>query len=229
MIVPQPRFKTACQYRLASRSEKEVERPVRCPNCRKKGGFWRHGLYVRHVREKGLKVRVEIYRFLCRYCRRTISRSYAFSVPYRHFSVREMGQVIESYTVGGDSYLEVATGVSVQHEGRKEGCMAPEQVFRWVKFIAEISETLLAQIQRYLIQRGAKHWNLPAPAESPSAVRAKNDIKAAQLNGLASFIRYGDSLESVQQNICKLSNLFLDFTETRRWLLSPHTLHCALF
>jgi hypothetical protein len=230
MIVPEYRFRTLPEYQAASESERVPSRPEQCPGCHATKGIWRHTPYQRFVLERGNRVSVTIHRFFCSKCAGAISCLYAFLVPYRRFSLEVMSVAAESYAETGDTYLELAEEISMQRGWMEEsGKLIAEQIFRWVKVLTDKANTLTTQLQRYFIQRGTGEWLLVSGGHCPSAYRAKSAEKAKNLNIFAHFLDLGRLHSRSEENLAKLSLLFLKETETKSWLLSQHYLQCALF
>jgi hypothetical protein len=62
-------------------------RPGYCPLCRTKGPLTAHGFYVRTLVDNGFNGIIRVRRYLCRFCRRTVSLLPQFTLPYLRFGV----------------------------------------------------------------------------------------------------------------------------------------------
>ena len=78
-------------------SQKRIAAPRRCPNCRKIGRLRALGYYHRYTtRFKAGTLEIQIRRFRCFHCRRTISFLPSFLQPYRLV----INETIEAYMAG---------------------------------------------------------------------------------------------------------------------------------
>ena len=62
-------------------------RPDHCPQCQAAQGLPAHGFYRRTLVEAGFDGSIRVRRYLCRFCRRTVSLLRQFALPYLRFSV----------------------------------------------------------------------------------------------------------------------------------------------
>lgn len=62
-------------------------RPACCPLCDAKHALIAHGFYLRTLVDKGFDSIIRVRRYLCRFCRRTVSWLPEFALPYLRFSV----------------------------------------------------------------------------------------------------------------------------------------------
>jgi hypothetical protein len=66
-------------------------RPDRCPLCRAKHTLISHGFYCRTIVAKDFDGIIRVRRYLCRFCRRTVSLLPEFALPYLRFSIITIG------------------------------------------------------------------------------------------------------------------------------------------
>jgi hypothetical protein len=66
-------------------------RPACCPLCQAKHALISHGFYCRTIETKGFDGIIRIRRYLCRFCRRTVSLLPEFALPYLRFSIITIG------------------------------------------------------------------------------------------------------------------------------------------
>jgi transposase-like protein len=63
-------------------SDADRYRPRSCPQCEAKRPLIAHGFYNRSLQERAFDGMIRVRRYLCRYCRRTVSLLPAFALPY---------------------------------------------------------------------------------------------------------------------------------------------------
>jgi hypothetical protein len=70
---------------LATSAHLRIRRPMRCPHCRRIKCMNALGFYCRSATaiESGRVVRIFVRRFMCVFCRRTVSLLPSFAQPYR--------------------------------------------------------------------------------------------------------------------------------------------------
>ena len=90
------------------KARQEASPPAECPRCRLADVFWRHGSYLRQVREWAEKAAVKIYRYICKECSLTLSCLYGFVVAYRRCSAKMVTEATEGYATEPASYRELA-------------------------------------------------------------------------------------------------------------------------
>ena len=69
---------------VAEGFHRQVCPPPQCPHCQHPHALWAHGFYRRNIsRLQRGHLRLWIRRFLCRFCRKTVSVLPSFAQPYR--------------------------------------------------------------------------------------------------------------------------------------------------
>jgi transposase-like protein len=62
-------------------------RPDHCPQCQAAQGLTAHGFYRRTLVDAGFDGSIRVRRYLCRFCRRTVSLLPQFALPYLRFGI----------------------------------------------------------------------------------------------------------------------------------------------
>ena len=83
-------------------------RPDHCPQCQAAQGLTAHGFYRRTLVEAGLDGSIRVRRYLCRFCRRTVSLLPQFALPYLRFSVTVMALFLMARLRDGHSLVAAA-------------------------------------------------------------------------------------------------------------------------
>lgn len=91
-------------------------RPNRCPLCQARCCFLAHGFYYRTVVHLDFDDSIPVRRYLCRLCRRTVSRLPDFILPYLRHSILIIGLFLVSRLLGHAQLTRSgAGGFSAQH------------------------------------------------------------------------------------------------------------------
>jgi transposase-like protein len=83
-------------------------RPERCPLCRARACFLAHGFYYRTLVHVQFDESIPVRRYLCRLCRRTVSRLPDFVLPYLRHSIIIIGLFLVSRLLATRSLREAA-------------------------------------------------------------------------------------------------------------------------
>ena len=83
-------------------------RPDHCPQCQAAQGLTAHGFYRRTLVEAGFDGSIRVRRYLCRFCRRTVSLLPQFALPYLRFSVTVMALFLMARLRDGHSLVAAA-------------------------------------------------------------------------------------------------------------------------
>src|SRR6201987_67451 len=75
-------FGGSIQEHQQERFAGDLSRPRYCPQCAAKRPLIAHGFYNRSLQERAFDGMLRVRRYLCRYCRRTVSLLPAFALPY---------------------------------------------------------------------------------------------------------------------------------------------------
>ena len=179
----------------------EIPRPQQCfyDQCRLKEPLRKNGSYTRQVIYWGLYFLVQILRFRCRRCGRTVSCPYGWLVPYYRFTAEVIAACIEAYASREVKYRDLSTAVSdlefvepeldvraeklygeVAEESTKRQAgddgdprfrPAYTTIFYWVNFVCKRVEALLMQLQKELVQKKKRGKEV---AELPAESHAEN-------------------------------------------------------
>jgi hypothetical protein len=160
------------------------ELPEICPQCKERQPFWKHGRYNRQVKVPGDETRVEILRFICKWCSLTISCLYKFLVAYRHYASEAVAVFVERYAQEMTSYRELAWS-----QAEPSACTAT--AYRWIAETSRKSEQLLTLMQKEMVAADLWQEDLPVQIACPNAGKAANTTKRLCLDKLASVVATG--------------------------------------
>ncbi len=221
MIIPCFAIKSLEEYQNLSDAV-ELRKPTLCEACGSTNCFWGHGSFQRTVVHEGIETLVQIKRFLCRWCGKTVSLLFSFLVAYRKHSASTVAAGVEKYSSSETSYRKISTDLSSLDSEDRPPNPSHGTVFRWVKDIALRAESLCFHLQKELILRG-KHLQA-SKAESgycPNSWKAKTEQKRTHLDTLAEYVHLGSLLvESSEKILEELHAVFLRNVETIQMILS---------
>ena len=83
-------------------------RPDHCPQCQAAQGLTAQGFYRRTLVDAGFDGSIRVRRYLCRFCRRTVSLLPQFALPYLRFSVTVMALFLTVRLRDGHSLVAAA-------------------------------------------------------------------------------------------------------------------------
>jgi|SRR5215831_14873258 len=95
-------------YDIKESSAADRYRPDRCPLCGARACFLAHGFYYRTVVHVELDQSIPVRRYLCRLCRRTVSRLPDFVLPYLRHSIVIISLFLVSRLLAACSLREAA-------------------------------------------------------------------------------------------------------------------------
>jgi transposase-like protein len=84
------------------------DRPDRCPQCQAAHELTAHGFYRRTLVDTGFDGSIRVRRYLCRFCRRTVSLLPQFALPYLRFSVTLMALFLMARLRAGHTLVAAA-------------------------------------------------------------------------------------------------------------------------
>lgn len=165
------------------------ERPRRCHKCGGRDCFWAHGRYWRTVEEGGQSEELEIARFKCSVCGRTVSALPWFVIPGRRYAVKTVAQGIEGYATQPETYKDGVTKLGADGP-------SPAQLFCWVSLLVGRVKELLLDVQSWCVSDLIEEDELLKceAAECPNASKAQIPGKGQLLDDLAKLISYGSAL-----------------------------------
>jgi hypothetical protein len=88
-------------------------RPDHCPQCQAAQGLTAHGFYRRTLVDAGFDGSIRVRRYLCRFCRRTVSLLPQLALPYLRFSVTVMALFLMARLRDGHSLVAAAAGAGL--------------------------------------------------------------------------------------------------------------------
>jgi hypothetical protein len=80
-------FSGSAQQYAEEVSNPDRYRPDHCPQCPARQPLIAHGFYSRTLVEAGFDGSIQVRRYLCRSCRRTVSLLPRFALPYLRFGI----------------------------------------------------------------------------------------------------------------------------------------------
>jgi hypothetical protein len=173
------------------------ERPQRCARCGGRNCFWAHGWYERTVEENGQLDELEIARFKCSVCGKTVSVLPWFVIPRRRYTMKTVAAGVEGYAGRRETYKEGATKLGAEGP-------SPAQLFRWVSLVAERAMELLLDVQAWCVSAEVTEDELLdcEAAECPNSWKAQIPGKAQLLGHLAKLVAYGKkSCKGTKENV----------------------------
>jgi transposase-like protein len=143
----------------------EVERPSSCPHCHAADVMIGHGFYLRKALDQTQVYLVWIKRWYCTACHRTLSMLPSFLLPFRHYLLIVIQQVVLARYEQNDSWAQV------QQQCAPDQAPSLRTIVRWCRSFAEQAGRWLAEVQHTLAQHDmASPWLDPlGEAASPQA------------------------------------------------------------
>jgi hypothetical protein len=83
-------FTGSVEQYLEQLSDPDQHRPGCCPQCQAKQPLTAHGFYTRTLTDLAFDGLIRVRRYLCQFCRRTVSLLPEFALPYLRFSIAVM-------------------------------------------------------------------------------------------------------------------------------------------
>lgn len=94
--------------------EPDRHRPTQCPQCDRKQSLTGHGFYRRTIADRAFNGVINIRRYLCRACRRTVSLLPEFALPYLRFSIPVIAAFLTSQSAGHTLAASLPPGAPYQ-------------------------------------------------------------------------------------------------------------------
>ena len=88
------------------------QRPEHCPQCEAQHPLTAHGFYRRTLVDAGFDGFIRVRRYLCRFCKRTISLLPEFALPYLRFSVSVISLFLIARLLNGGTLQAAAAAAS---------------------------------------------------------------------------------------------------------------------
>lgn len=162
---------------------RKPERPKQC-KCEKTNCFWLHGSYWRWVEAYTESAKIEIQRFKCHFCGKTVSVFPCFIVPGRRYAMEVIAAGIEGYATTATTYRNEATKLGMGP--------SPAQLFQWVAFFLDKRQQLILDVQGRCISNSIPEDDLEQAqtAQCPNSWKAQLPGKDEQLHGLAKLVAF---------------------------------------
>jgi hypothetical protein len=159
------------------------ERPNKC-KCGEKNGFWAHGSYWRWVEAYTESAEIEIQRFKCHFCDKTVSVFPCFVVPGYRYAMEVIAAGIEGYATMATSYRNEVKELGIGP--------SPSQLFQWVASFLKKTPPLILDVQGRCISNSIPEDELEQAetAKCPNSWKAQLPGKDGQLNGLAKLVAF---------------------------------------
>src|SRR5438094_9302788 len=88
-------------------------RPAQCPQCESKRPLICHGFYSRRVMDMDVEYVIQVRRYLCWACRRTVSLLPEFVLPYLRFAIVVIGVFLKARRLVGQRWK---TSAETRHQ-----------------------------------------------------------------------------------------------------------------
>lgn len=203
----------------------EFDKPKECPNvlCQKQDCFWKHGTYERKAFEEENEQIIKVQRFICKYCRKSVSCLYVFLVPYRRFTAREIANRVEKYLQTQNSYRDLAG--TLEPTNSSDELLQPSHttVWRWLEqFVRVAANNLFLQIQRILVAANQSDALEHSGAiQCPNWEKSQSSEKQERLDIGTRLLQYGETLFGQKEHVVsKLYTRFLTNAEKFLAILS---------
>ena len=93
-------------------STSDCYRPDHCPQCQAQLPLIAHGFYSRTLVEAGFDGFIRVRRYLCRFCRRTVSLLPEFALPYLRFGITVISLFLVAHLLRGLTLAAAALAAS---------------------------------------------------------------------------------------------------------------------
>jgi hypothetical protein len=105
-------FSGSAQQYAEEVSNPDRYRPDHCPQCPARQPLIAHGFYSRTLVEAGFDGSIQVRRYLCRSCRRTVSLLPQFALPYLRFGITVISLFLVSRLLQGLTLAAAALAAS---------------------------------------------------------------------------------------------------------------------
>ncbi len=157
-------FGPSVQDYLAHFSQIIFPRPDCCPLCGTPDELIGHGYYQRHPKDQTQVYHIGIKRWLCKACQHTLACLPSFLVPFRHYLLTVIQQVLVTRYEHNASWHATAQRCAAPH-----GLPAPSTIRRWCRAFAAQAPAWWVALQETLAQQdaGAPVLDPLGPAAGP--------------------------------------------------------------
>jgi Domain of unknown function (DUF6431) len=133
------RFAGSIQQYPEQLTDPDRYRPERCPQCQARHPLTSHGFYHRTLVDLKFDGTIRIRRYLCRFCRRTVSLLPEFTLPYLRFSVSVIALFLIARLLEGRTLKASATAAA-------QPAMAYQRGQFWIRRFQRQAATLCAAL-----------------------------------------------------------------------------------
>lgn len=91
----------------------DLYRPHFCPLCNSRQPLQAHGFYSRTVVDRGFDGIIRVRRYLCRFCRRTVSLLPEFALPYVRFAITVIALFLKARLLDGHTIERAAVAAGL--------------------------------------------------------------------------------------------------------------------
>ena len=119
-------------------------RPAQCPQCESKRPLICHGFYSRRVMDMDVEYVIQVRRYLCWACRRTVSLLPEFVLPYLRFAIVVIGVFLKARLLSGQT---LKTSAETAHQFGAPYQRGQQWVDRFRRQAESISAALAASVR----------------------------------------------------------------------------------
>jgi hypothetical protein len=132
-------FSGSAQQYAEEVSNPDRYRPDHCPQCAARQPLIAHGFYSRTLVEAGFDGSIQVRRYLCRSCRRTVSLLPQFALPYLRFGITVISLFLVSRLLQGLTLAAAALAASQKAMPYQRGQF-------WIRRFGKQAERLCAAL-----------------------------------------------------------------------------------
>ncbi|MGH9444746.1 MAG: DUF6431 domain-containing protein [Terriglobia bacterium] len=102
-------------------ADPDRQRPDRCPQCEAQHPLTAHGFYRRTLVEMDFDGTIQVRRYLCRACKRTVSLLPEFALPYLRFGISVISRFLIARLLKGQTLQAAAAAAGQLHMPYQRG------------------------------------------------------------------------------------------------------------
>ena len=140
------RFVGSIQEYATEISDADRYRPEGCPQCEAKCPLAAHGFYCRTLVDVEFDGKIHISRYLCHFCKRTVSLLPEFALPYLRFSISVIRLFLVARLLAGSTLQAAAQVAGQAHMPYQRGQF-------WIRRLHKQAAGLCAD-RRHAVQAG---------------------------------------------------------------------------
>ena len=142
------RFPGSIQRYSEELSDPDRYRPDHCPQCETHRPLRAHGFYTRTLVDIAFDGTIRVRRYLCRYCKRTVSLLPEFALPYLRFGIMVIALFLVARLLFGLTLKAAA-------ESAKVTAMCYQRGQFWVRHFRQQAERLCGALAALIAPPGA--------------------------------------------------------------------------